>query len=322
MRLPCLLAASFLALPMVLATAAVSGQNYPDKPVRIIGAEAGGGADATARLIAQGLSANLGQQFIVDNRGGAGGAIAAQAVSKAPPDGYTLLIYSSVMWIAPLLQEVSWDPFRDFAPVSLAANSPNVLVVHPSVPARTVQELIALAKAKPSTLNYASGGSGSSPHLAAELFNSMAGIKIVRIPYKGIGAAISDLIAGQVELTFGAAGSVAPHIKSGRLRALGVTSAQPSLSFPGVPTVASSGLPGYEAQTIYGMWSTARTPAAVISRLNSELVRVLGQPDVKAKLLGFGVEPVASTPDRLTAFMKSDSAVMGKLIKDAGIRAE
>jgi tripartite-type tricarboxylate transporter receptor subunit TctC len=311
----------WLAVPLMFAAASASGQNYPDKPVHLITAEVGGGADSTARLIAQGLTTNLGQPFVVDNRGGASGAIATQAVARAPADGYTLMLYSSVLWIVPLLQTVPWDMARDFAPVSLSAHSPNVLVVHPSIPVKGVKELIALAKAKPGKLSYASGGVGSSPHLAGELFKSLAQVDIVRIAYKGIGESITDLIAGQVEMSFGAAGSVAPHVKSGRLKALAVTSAQPSLSFPNLPTVAAT-LPGYAAETIYGIWAPAKTPAAIIGRINAELVRVLNQADIKAKLLTFAVEPVASTPDQFAAWIKSDSATMGKLIRDANIHSE
>ena len=307
---------------MMLGAGAGFGQDYPNKPVRIVTAEGGGGADFMSRLIAQGLTVSLGQQVVVENRGGASGAIAAQAVAKAPADGYTLLFYSNGIWTLPLLRDVPYDPVKDFAPLTLVAISPNMIVVHPSLPVRSVKQLIALAKARPGELNYSMGGTGTTPHLAAELFKSMAGVDIVRINYKGAGPALNELIGGQVQLTFATTASGMPHVKSGRLKALAVTSAEPSALVPGLPTVAASGLPGYESVASYGMFSTARTPAALVSRLNEEIVRVLRRAEVKEKLFNTGVEVVGGSPEGFAAMMKMEMLKWGKVIRDAGIRGE
>jgi tripartite-type tricarboxylate transporter receptor subunit TctC len=313
------------ALGMMLSGAGiVTGQNYPNRPLRMVTAEAGGGVDFTARVIAQGgLSDRLGQQLIVDNRGGAGGAIAAEIVAKAPPDGHTLLVYASAMWFLPLLRSnLPYDPVRDFAPITCAAKSPNMLVVHPTLPVSSVKDLIALARARPGELNYGSGGTGSTAHLAAELFKAMAGVDIVRIPYKGTGPALNDLIAGRVRVMFATAGAVTPHVRSGRLKALAVTSAQPSVLAPDLPTVAASGLPGYELISVYGIFAPVKTPAAIVKQLNQEIVRILGRADVKERFLNNGMETVGSSPEELAAMRTSDMARMGKVIKDAGIRED
>ena len=304
---------------MVLGAGMVFGQNYPNKPIRIVASAAGGSGDFAARLIAQGLSGALSQQVVVDNRGG---VIPGEIVSKAPPDGYTLLIDAASFWIGPLLQETPYDPVKDFAPVTLTDSAPNVLVVNPSLPVKSVKELIALAKARPGELNYGSSSTGSSPHLAAELFNMMAGVKIVRVPFKGSGPAVISLLGGQVQLMFATAGSVAPHVKSGRLRALAVASLQPSALAPGLPTIAASGVPGYEAVAFEGMFVPAKTPVAIIDRLNQEIVRVLNRAEVKERFFNAGVETVGSTPEEFAAAIKSNVAKWGKLIKDAGIRDE
>lgn len=306
---------------MVLGAGAASGQNYPVKPVRVVSIGAGGGGDIAARLIAQRLSASLGRQVIVDNRGG--GLLAGEIVAKAPPDGYTLLSYGSTIWLLPLLQDnVSYDPVRDFAPISLVTRSPNILVVHPSVPAKSTGDLIALARARPGDLNYASGATGAITHLAVELFKSMAGVNFTKVNYKGSGAAANALLAGEVQLMFPSAGTAAPHIRSGRFRALAVTSAEPSALAPGLPTVAASGLPGYEAVAVQGMFAPAGTPASIINRLHREIVQVLNSADVKEKLFNVGIEVVGSSPEQFAAMMKSDMAKWGKVIKDAGIRTE
>jgi tripartite-type tricarboxylate transporter receptor subunit TctC len=306
-----------------LSAGMASAQNYPTKPIRMVTAEPGGGNDFSARLIVQGLGGSLGQPMIVDNRGGAGGIIAADIVAKAQPDGYTLLLYANNIWIIPLLRRnTPFDVIRDFAPITWAAKSPNTVVVHPSLPVKSVEDLIAYAKARPGELNYGSGGTGSSTHLAVELFKSMTGVNIVRVAFKGNAPALNGLFAGEVHLMIATAGTVAPHLKSGRLRALAVTSAQPSPLAPGLPTVAASGLPGYESMQIYGVFAPSRTPAAIVKRLNEEIVRVLGRADVKEKFLASGVEPVGSTPQQLAATIKSEIVRMGKVIKDAGIREE
>ena len=310
------------ALPLVFLCATIAcAQTYPTKPVRIVTGGPGSNGDFTSRLIAPGMTAALGQQVLVDNR--PSGIILGEIVAKAPPDGHTLLVTGSSFWLAPFLQSnVAWDPLRDFAPVTLAATSPNLIVVHPSLPAKSVTELVALAKARPGELNYASGTTGSTPHLAAELFNAMARVNIVRINYKGAGQAMTDLIGGHVQVMFPNAGGAAPHVKSGRLRAIAVTTAQPTALFPGLPTVAASGLPGYEAEVLNGIFAPAKTPAAIISRLNQEIVPILNRADVREKLFNSGIEVIANPPEKLTAAMKNEMNVWGKLIRELGIRGE
>ncbi len=306
-----------------VAVDAASRDTYPDKPIRIITSEPGGGVDFAARLMAPALTGTLGQQVIVENRGGAGGAIAADRVARASPDGYTLLLYGSPIWLAPFLRDkVTYDPVKDFAPITLTTRSPTVLVVNPSVAAHSVKELVALAKAKPGAINIAVGGSGTASHLATELFKATAGVNMVVVPYKGSGPVITALLGGEVLMTFSNAAAIAPHVKSGKLRALAVTSAQPSPLVPDLPTVAASGLPGYESTSIYGVLAPAKTPTPIIMRLNLELVRFLMQPDVKQKFLNSGVETVGNTPREFAAAIKSDMNKLGKIIKDAGIREQ
>ncbi len=318
-----------LVMGICLIGMAVSGagtaraQTYPHKPIRVITAEAGGGLDVAARIVAHALTNNLGQQIVVDNRGGASGAIAIATAARAPSDGYTLLLYSNAIWVLPFLRSnVGYDPVNDFSPITLAASSPNILVTHPSLTASSVKDLITLLKARPGGISYASGGPGSTPHLAAELFKSMAGVDIVHVPYKGSGPGINDLIAGHVHMMFPVAASVMPHVKSGRLRALAVTSSKPSLLVPDLPTMAAAGLPGYESIQMFGIYAPARTPRTIISRLNQELLRVLGNADVKNRFFNAGAEVVGSSPEQLVAAVKSDMTRVGKVIKDAGIRAE
>jgi len=312
------LALMFLGAPMLLGVDVAAGQEFPSKPIRVITSAAGGGNDITIRLIAPGLSNSLGQQVIVDNRNA---IVAIEAVAKAPPDGYTLLITGSILWFGPLLQQNHWDPVKDFAPVSIAVSSPSILAVHPSLPVKSVKELIALAKARPGDLNYASAGVGGPPQLAAELFKSMAGLNIVSIPYKGAGPAIIALLGGEVQVMFPTAASVAEHIKTGRLRALAATSAQPSELLPGLLTVASA-VPGYEFISTQPLFAPAGTPATVINRLNQEIVRALNQAEVKKRFAADGSEIVGSSPEQLMAMMKSELNKWGKLIKDGVIHAE
>ena len=273
-----------------------------------------------ARLIAQGISGPLGQPVVVENRPP---FITTETVAKAPPDGYSMLLNGSIVWVLPLLQKnVPWDPLRDFSPLTLVSSAPLTLVVHPSLPVKSVKELIALAKARPGKLDYSSAGQGVPPQIAAELFKSMAGVNIVSVNYKGSGEALTALIAGEVQVAFGNAAPVTPHITSGKLRALAVTSSEPSKLAPGLPTVAASGLPGYEYVSVIVMLAPAKTPEAIIRRLNQEIVRALNNPDVKQKFLDFGVESRSSSPEELAATVKTDMARMGKVIKDAGIKAE
>ena len=295
-----------------------SAQSYPVKPVRIVTTVTGGSQDLTARLIAPKLAERLGQQFIIDNRGG---LISMEIAAKAPADGYTLLLASGSLWTSQFLRDhVAWDPIRDYSPITLLVTSPNILVVHPSLPARSVTGLIALARARAGELNYSSGQAGSSSHIAGELFKSMAGVNIVRVAYKGQGPAMLSLITGESQVSFPNAASAGPFMKSGKLRALAVTTAQPSALAPGLPTVAAAGLPGYESSAILGMFAPARTPAPIIGQLNLEIVRALNNADVKQRLFDSGAEVVAGSPAELTAAMKSEMAATGKLIKDVGIR--
>jgi tripartite-type tricarboxylate transporter receptor subunit TctC len=295
-------------------------QAYPQRPVRIVTGGVGGGNDFAARLLSPRLTTILGQQIVVDNR--ASQLIATEIAAKASPDGYILLIAASALWIAPLIEKLSYDPVKDFAPIAVLVSSPQVLVVHPGLGIATVKELIALARSEPGKLNYASGPSGSPNHLAPELFKAMAHVNIVRVPYKGAGPALNDLISGQVQLMFGTAGSVAPHVKSRRLIAVAITSAEPSLLFPGLVTVAASGLPGYESVGLLGLLAPAKTPPPIISRLNSSINQALSEPPIRQRFLDSGVETVGGTSEAFSAAMKSDMARMGKVIRDAGIRPD
>jgi len=304
----------------VLCASVACAQNYPNKPVRIIASEVGGPGDFTSRIVAQGLTGALGEPVIVENRPTAN--IALEIVAKAEPDGYTLVTNNNPMWYTPFMRKTSYDPVKDFLPITLMTSAPAVLVVHPSLSAKSVAEMIALAKAKPGTLNFATGSAGSSARLAGELLKAKAGVNIVLVPYKGTGPAITSLLSGQeVQLMFSPPTGAAPQIKAGRLRALAVTSAKTSALFPELPTMAAT-LPGFELVSVVGMFAPARTPAALITRLNREIVRVLTQPDVKSKFFEVGVEVIGSSPEQFAAAIKSDMAVMGKVITDAGIRAE
>jgi tripartite-type tricarboxylate transporter receptor subunit TctC len=254
----------------------------------------------------------------VDNRGT---VIAAELVAKAPPDGYTLLVQGvGTVWMRPLLEKVPWDPAKDFSPISLLVKEVSAIAVHPSVPAKSVKELIALAKARPGELNYATTGTGSTYHLATELFRSMAGINIVHIAYKS-GPLMAAVMSGEVHLVIYDAGLLAPHVKSGKLRALAVTSAEPSALVPELPTIAASGLPGYEAVSMTGIWAPAKTPETIINRLSKEIARFINLPDVKEKFFNARLEIVGSSPEQFAAIIKSDVARMSKVIKDAGIKA-
>lgn len=295
-------------------------QEFPTRPVRIVTSEAGGGNDLQARLIARGLSGALGQQVIVDNR--PSGVIPGEIVSRASPNGYTLLLYNNTLWTGPLIQKTPYDPVRDLAPVTTATIGPNVLVVNPASPANSVAELIALAKARPGELNYASSGTGATNHLAAELFKTLAGVDIVRIGYKGAGPGLNDLMANQVQVMFPTAGAAAPHVKSGRVKALAVTSLERSSIAPQLPTVAASGLPGFESLAIYGLFVPAATPHALVSRLNREIVRVLDAADVKEKLFGMGMEAVGGSPEALANRVRAEMKRMGRVIREAGIQPQ
>jgi tripartite-type tricarboxylate transporter receptor subunit TctC len=307
-----------LLVVTVLSCGAVAAQEYPSRPVRIVTSEAGGGNDVQARMIARGLTDALNQQVIVENR--PSGVIPGEIVSRANPNGYTLLLYNNTLWTGPLLQKAPYDPVRDLAPITTASVGPNILVVNTALPVKSVQELVALAKSKPGALNYASSGMGATNHLAAELFKTMAGVDIVQIGYKGAGPGLNDLIAGQIQVMFPTAGAAAPHMKSGRVKALAVTSLQRSPVVPQLPTVAESGLPGYESLAIYGIFAPAKTPRPIVERLNGDIVRILAAPEVKERFFAMGMETVGGTPGELAARVNSEMARMGRVIKQAGIK--
>ncbi len=299
-----------------IASPAVHAQAYPSKTIRIVTTGVGGAGDITARMMAQSLSPVLGQQIIVENRPNMQGEV----VAKSPPDGYTLCLSGGNLWLTPLLQKMPYDPIKDFAPITMTDRDALIVVVHVSVPVKSIKELIALAKAKPGELNYASTGPGSTTHLATELFKSMAGVNIVHVPYKGTGATITALMSGEVPLLFGSPPPLTPHIKAGRLRALAVTTAEPSALAPGLPTVSAAGVPGYSAVGITAVFAPARTLGPIITRLNEEMVRFLNRPEVKENFFSRGSEAVPSTPEQLAAAVTLDTQRMGKLIKDLGLR--
>jgi tripartite-type tricarboxylate transporter receptor subunit TctC len=310
------------ALVMTLALPDQAGaQGYPVKPVRMITAAAGAGSDFISRMVAPGLTELWGQSLVIDNRGGSA-VIPIELVAKAPADGYTLLAFGTTLWHLPLMQNVPYDPIKSFAPVTLVAITPMIVVVHPSLPVKSIEDLIALARKRPGQLNYSSGISGSTTHLPAELFKSMANVDIVRVSYKGGAPATSALLGGETQLMFANAGGIGPHITAGRVRGLAVTSAQRSVLFPDLPTVAASGLPGYEATSIQCIFAPGATPPALVNRLNRDLLKVLGRSEVKERFLRSGSEVVANAPEELAAIIKRDMAVVGKLVKQAGIRAD
>ena len=303
---------------LVCCGTAAAQDVYPNRVIRIVTPATGGGSDVLARMIAPSLTETLGQQFIVDNRG----SVATEIVAKAAPDGYTILIDGSPLWLQPLFRKSSWNPLTDFVPLTLAVSSPSMLVVHPSVPVKSVRELIALAKARPGDINYAAGTIGATPHLAGEQFKVMAGVKVERVPYKGTGPGMIGLMGGEVEFMFPGAASAWIYVKQNRLRALGICSLKPSALFPGVPTVSDSGLRGYESVSPQGIVAPAKTPAAIIARLNQELVKALNRAETRQRLGDLGIEVVANPPEEFAASMKNDIARTAKLIKDAGIRVE
>ena len=315
----------------VLAVAATSfagpapAQQYPTRPVRmLIGFPPGGGTDIVGRIVAQKLSENLGQQIIVENRGGATGMIGAELTAKAPPDGYTIMMaHIAAFSIMPsLYPKMPYDVAKDFAPITLAAIGPNFLVVHPSLPARSVKELVALAKARPGQLHYASPGAGSVQHLSAELFKLQAKVDMLHIPYKGSGQSIVDLIAGQVHLNFDSVPPVLPHVRSGRLRALAVTSAKRFSILPDIPTVTEGGVPGFDMSTWWGLVAPAAVNKDIITRLQNETVKLLHQADVKEKIAFAGADTVGNTADQFGAFMRSETAKYARIVRDAKIKLD
>ena len=312
-----------VALMMAAASAAYgqtpSAGSYPNKTIRIVTSEPGGVSDVASRLIAQGISPKMGQPVVVDNRPA---IVAIELAAKATPDGYTLLHYGSTIWLLQYMRDyVPWN-IEDFAPVTWTTLTPNLVVVNPSLGVGSIKELLALANARPGELNCAMGSRASSSHLAAELFIHMTGIKVAPIAYKGNVPGLTALMSGEVQLIFPTASSGGPFVKSGKLKALAVTSAKPSVLFPGIPTVAESGVPGFESVSVVGVLAPAKTPAPIIRRLHHEIVTYLNQPEVKQKLANTGSEVVASSPETFAAVITAERARMGKVITAAGIRAD
>ena len=309
---------------LAFAGAAAAQSDFPTRPITIlVGFAPGGAADTTARIIAKKLSDNLGQSVVVENKAGAGGNIAHQAVATATPDGYTILLGSvGPLAVAPhLIKNLPYDPLKDLAPLTMAVTFPNVLVVHAGVPAKTLAEFVALAKAKPGALDFASTGVGSASHLAGELFNMRAGINTVHIPYKGGGPAMTDLLGGRVTAYYSTHSTAGPHILSGKLRPLAVTGLKRSVFLPDVPTIAESGYPGFEADNWYAFVTSSKVPAPILDRLNKELVKALTAPDVKEQLAKHYLEPNPMTRDELAQYIKREYDTWGKVVKSAGITA-
>jgi len=314
-----------VALPVLalVAAAPIPAQQYPSKPVKIlVGFAAGGGTDLTARFIARGLSGAMGQQFIVENKPGAGGSIAFAAGAEASPDGYTLTMISVAYAVNPAIYKVKFDPIVDMTPIVQTAEGPLIIVANPKLPVRNVKELIALAKAKPGQLTYATPGQGGTSHLAAALFSSMAEIKLNHIPYKGGAPALTDTIAGQTDLCFNVVSGTLPHVHSGRLRAIAVTSARRMPSDPDIPTVAESGVPGYEVNQWYGVIGPKGLPATIVARLNSELTKVLNTKAAADHLRNEGLVPASGTPDQFRALIGRDLRLWRKVVTDIGLKPE
>lgn len=317
----------FLALLLAGASAVTQGAEpaYPVKPIRMISPyAAGGGSDTLARILGQKLLEAWGQPVVVDNRPGSGGVIGAETVARATPDGYTLFVTpSAVLTINPhIYSKLRYDTFRDFAPITMASNSPYLLVVHPKIPAASIKELVAYAKANPGKMNYSSSGNGSSTHLAGVLFNNMAGVEIVHIPYKGAAPAIVDLLAGNIQMRFSSVVPVLPHVRSGRLRGIAISSAKRYGPLPDTPTISESGLPGYVVESFYAVVAPAGTPHAIIAKINAEIVRNLKTPEIAAHMANDGAEAIGSSPEELAKALRDDYARWAKPVKDSGARAD
>jgi tripartite-type tricarboxylate transporter receptor subunit TctC len=314
---------SLMVLPVLAAGSAalVYGQAYPSKPIRfIVGFPPGGTNDIVARILAPKLGENLGQQVVVENRGGANTAIATEMFVRTAPDGYTILLNAPGHATNPALMKLNFDPIKDFAFITLVAESQNLLVTHPSLPVKTVKDLIALSKRRPGEINYGSSGVGTTVHLSGELFQYMTGVKWVHIPYKGGGPGVVALLSGEVSLYFGNVPTVIRQARDGKLRAIATTGAKRTPAAPDIPTVAEAGVPGYEVTTFYGISAPAKTPPAILERLHTEIVKALQSPDVREKLQGLGADPVGNTPEQYTAFIQNEIAKWTKVIKSAGIK--
>ena len=319
------LRAQFALLMLVAGTACAAADGYPDKPIRlIVPVPAGGTPDVVARMVTPGLSSALGQQFVVDNRGGAGGLIGAELAARATPDGYTLLLSSpGPLTILPHLQKkIAYDPLRDFVPIGLISVGPFLLITHPSVPAKSVKELIALAKAEPGKLNYASAGNGAANHLAMELFKTMAGVDITHVPYKGAPQAVTDVLAGHMNMMFNSIAPVIQHIRAGRVRVLGIGSAKRSPQLPDVPTIGEAGVPGYEAVSWFGLLAPANTPKPIVTQLNRVLAQVVHKPETRVQFEAQGADPVGSSPEEFAALIRRESARYAKVVKSSGAKVD
>jgi len=318
-----LVAILFASIALAIAPG-VSAQPYPTKPIKLVVTfAAGGGADFVARVVAAKLSESLGQQVVVDNRAGAGGAIGADFVAKSLPDGYTLLLGAAgTLTILPNLQAVTFDSAKDFEPIGLIGSSPFVLAVSPTVSANTVAELTALAKANPGKLNFGSSGNGGAPHLAGELYRSVTGIDIVHVPYKGLAPAITDVLGGQLQILFADVGLIAPHLKAGKIKALAVTGKERSSVLPELPTMIEAGVPGYQAGTWYGILAPVGTPSAIVARLNAELLKITAMPEIKTQFAVQGIEPAGGLPAQFGVLIREDTTKWGNLIKEAKIKVE
>jgi tripartite-type tricarboxylate transporter receptor subunit TctC len=318
-------APALVALAMLGAATAGLAQVYPVKPIRLVlPYPPGGGSDTIARPLAQKMSEGLGQQVVVENRGGAGGNIGMEAVARSASDGYTLVFaLTAQLAVNPgLYPKLPYDPIRDYAPITLLGSGGYILVVHPSLPVKSVKELVAFAKARPGQIAYSSSGNGSGGHLAVELFNNMAGIRMLHVPYKGGGPALMDMIAGQVQLLFATQLASWPHVQSGRIRALAVSTAKRPASLPNLPTVAEAGVPGFDAGVWYAVLAPAGTSREIVMRLNGEIARVLNQPDYRNLLVNNTIDPIGSPPEELARTIKSEITKWAKVIKDAGVRVD
>jgi tripartite-type tricarboxylate transporter receptor subunit TctC len=297
---------------------------YPSKPLRfILPFPPGGGTDILGRLIGERLSAGLGQPVVLENRGGAGGNVGAEAAARSAPDGYTIVLVAPSLAISPTLySKLNYDPVKDFAPLSLVATVPNVVITQPSIQAATLQEFAALARARPGGLNFGSGGSGTSNHLAGELFNIVAGVKLVHIPYKGVNLAMQDVLGGNIHFVVIGIPAAAPHIKAGKLRALAVLAPNRSAALPEVPTAAEAGMPAFEVTTWYGVLAPAGTPRSIVMRLNQELVKVMHSAEMKAPLAASGTDPLTSTPEEFAAYIRQEIAKWGDVVRKANLKAD
>jgi tripartite-type tricarboxylate transporter receptor subunit TctC len=305
--------------------ASVAGaQDYPVKPVRVIlSVPAGATPDVTARLVTPGLANALGQPMVVDNRGGAGGLIGAEIASKAAPDGYTIFISSpGALTILPHMRKVPYDTLKDFVPVSLISVGPFLLVTHPSVPVDSVKSLIALAKAQPGKLNCASAGNGVANHLALELFKQMAGVDITHVPYKGAPQAVTDVLAGHIQMTFNSIAPIIAHVRAGRMKPLGVASSKRSSQLPEVPTISEAGVPGFEAENWFGLFVPAQTPKKIVARLNEAIVKTMRSPEVQKQFIALGAEPVGNSPEEFAAFVRRDMEKYAKVVRVSGAKLD